>query len=172
MQVKAGVTAAQAERVLSLAEITGDNLIILASLQSEFGQNTKCAEGISRLRQLVQVAAEAGIASERLQIDLGIARGLDYYTGTVYETFLIDLPNIGSVCSGGRYDNLANVYTKQILPGVGAFARTGSALGCPGRIKTLANDRHRRARSYGPVRSRAFGALSSHSSDFAMPALV
>src|SRR5439155_14080341 len=52
--------------------------------------------------------------------DLSIARGLDYYTGTVYESFLTDLPGIGSVCSGGRYDNLAGIYTKQVLPGVGA----------------------------------------------------
>ena len=55
-----------------------------------------------------------------MQIDSAIARGLDYYTGTVYETFLTDLPGIGSVCSGGRYDNLASLYTKQVLPGVGA----------------------------------------------------
>ena len=57
---------------------------------------------------------------ERLALDLSIARGLDYYTGTIYETFLLDLPKIGSVCSGGRYDNLAGLYTKQHLPGVGA----------------------------------------------------
>ena len=56
----------------------------------------------------------------RIKIDLSIARGLDYYTGTIYETFLTDLPGIGSVCSGGRYDNLASLYTKQVLPGVGA----------------------------------------------------
>src|SRR5207237_6393180 len=62
----------------------------------------------------------AGIPDERLQIDVSIARGLDYYTGTVYETFLTDLPKIGSVCSGGRYNNLAGLYTKQPLPGVGA----------------------------------------------------
>ena len=64
--------------------------------------------------------ATAGIPEERLRLDLSIARGLDYYTGTIYETFLIDLPSIGSVCSGGRYDNLAGLYTKQQLPGVGA----------------------------------------------------
>ena len=89
-------------------------------MQQQLGQNAKCAEGISRLKQLIQVANEAGIPAERLQIDLGIARGLDYYTGTVYETLLTDLPGIGSVCSGGRYDNLASLYTKQVLPGVGA----------------------------------------------------
>lgn len=120
MQAKAGVTVQQAERVLTLAEITGDNFSILDQMQQQFGQNARCAEGISRLKQLIKVASEAGIPAERLQIDLGIARGLDYYTGTVYETLLTDLPGIGSVCSGGRYDNLASLYTKQILPGVGA----------------------------------------------------
>ncbi len=62
----------------------------------------------------------AGIPDGRIKIDLSICRGLDYSTGPIYETFLTDLPGIGSVCSGGRYDNLASVYTKQILPGVGA----------------------------------------------------
>ncbi|HZT81323.1 MAG TPA: ATP phosphoribosyltransferase regulatory subunit, partial [Gemmataceae bacterium] len=77
-------------------------------------------EGVRRLRELVEVARAAGVPEGRLQLDLSIARGLDYYTGTIYETFLTDLPGIGSVCSGGRYDNLAGLYTKQSLPGVGA----------------------------------------------------
>src|SRR5581483_199376 len=67
-----------------------------------------------------EVARTAGVPEERLALDLSIARGLDYYTGTIYETFLGDLPGIGSVCSGGRYDDLAGLYTKQKLPGVGA----------------------------------------------------
>jgi histidyl-tRNA synthetase len=106
-------------------------------LKKEFVHNAKCAEGIERLSQLVQVAIQAGIPSDRLQIDLGIARGLDYYTGTVYETFLTDLPNIGSVCSGGRYDNLANVYTKQILPGVGASLGLDRLLAALEELKLL-----------------------------------
>ena len=65
---------------------------------------------------------QAGVPEERFQLDLAIARGLDYYTGTIYETFLHDLPGIGSVCSGGRYDDLAKLFTKQSLPGVGRFA--------------------------------------------------
>jgi histidyl-tRNA synthetase len=80
----------------------------------------KAQDGIERLRQLVRVAKEAGITDDRIRLDLSIARGLDYYTGTIYETFLLDKPDIGSVCSGGRYDNLAGLYTKQALPGVGA----------------------------------------------------
>ena len=70
--------------------------------------------------RLFSWAETAGIPAERLALDLSIARGLDYYTGTIYETFLSDLPGIGSVCSGGRYDNLAGLFTSQKLPGVGA----------------------------------------------------
>jgi histidyl-tRNA synthetase len=120
MGEKAGVSPAQAGRVLELAGMKGTNTEILARLERDFGGNAKAAEGIRRLREVVGVAGIAGIPEERLKIDLSIARGLDYYTGTIYETFLSDLPGIGSVCSGGRYDNLAGLYTKQTLPGVGA----------------------------------------------------
>jgi histidyl-tRNA synthetase len=109
-----------AERILNLAEATGSGSEILDRLDRDFGGNAKAGEGIRRLRELLQVAHTAGIGDERIRIDLSIARGLAYYTGTVYETSLADLPGIGSVCSGGRYDNLAGVYTKQSLPGVGA----------------------------------------------------
>jgi histidyl-tRNA synthetase len=120
MAEKANVAAAQAERVLVLAGMTGSNAEILDRLTSEFGGNEKAAEGVRRLRELLAVAKEAGVAEERIRLDLSIARGLDYYTGTIYETFLLDKPDIGSVCSGGRYDDLAGVYTNQKLPGVGA----------------------------------------------------
>ncbi len=117
---QAKVTAEQADKVLDLAETAGDNHAILDTVERTFGGNEHTVEGIARLRQLLNVAKTAGIADERIQIDLSICRGLDYYTGTIYETFLSDLPGIGSVCSGGRYDNLAGLYTKQHLPGVGA----------------------------------------------------
>jgi histidyl-tRNA synthetase len=117
---KTGVTAEQAERVLTLAEIRGTNAEILDRVQNEFGGNARAAEGVARLRELLDVTRTAGISEEYLRLDLAIARGLDYYTGTIYETFLTDLPGIGSVCSGGRYDNLASLFTKQSLPGVGA----------------------------------------------------
>jgi histidyl-tRNA synthetase len=120
MQREAAVTAEQAGRVLQLASLTGDNNSILDRLQSEHGANPRTADGIARLRELVAVASAAGIPPQRIQIDLSICRGLDYYTGTIYETFLLDKQDIGSVCSGGRYDNLASLYTKQLLPGVGA----------------------------------------------------
>jgi histidyl-tRNA synthetase len=117
---QSGVTAQQADAILMLAALEGTNAEILNRLSQEFGNNPRVQEGIRRLRELVEVARVAGVADEYVRLDLSIARGLDYYTGTVYETFLTDLPSIGSVFSGGRYDNLASLYTKQVLPGVGA----------------------------------------------------
>src|SRR5262249_15323989 len=120
MADKAGVQAAQADRLLALAQTQGANAEILAKLRADFGGNAKAADGVRRLEEVLTAATTAGGPGERIPLDLAIARGLDYYTGTIYETFLSDLPGIGSVCSGGRYDNLASLYTKQVLPGVGA----------------------------------------------------
>ena len=122
MVKEADVTAPQADAVLTLAETTGANADVLDKVEAFFAAspNDRAAEGIRRLRELLAVAQAAGVPDGRIKIDLSIARGLDYYTGTIYETFLTDLPGIGSVCSGGRYDNLASKYTKQVLPGVGA----------------------------------------------------
>jgi histidyl-tRNA synthetase len=92
---------------------------------------------VDRLRELLDVVKAAGIAKDHIVLDLGIARGLDYYTGTVYETFLTDLTEIGSVCSGGRYDNLAGVYTKQQLPGVGASLGLDRLLSAMERLQML-----------------------------------
>lgn len=80
----------------------------------------KLDEGAERLSEVVDIALSAGADRSKLVLDLSIARGLDYYTSTVFETFLVDLPGIGSVCSGGRYDDLAGLYSKEPLPGVGA----------------------------------------------------
>jgi histidyl-tRNA synthetase len=137
MADKAGVTAGQAERVLALAQTQGTNAEVLDRLQRDFGGNEKAAEGVRRLRELTAVARTAGVAEERLRLDLSIARGLDYYTGTIYETFLDDLPGIGSVCSGGRYDNLAGLYTKQHLPGVGASLGLDRLLAALEELKML-----------------------------------
>ncbi len=120
MAERAGVTSAQSSRLLEFVQMTGTNAEVLARLKSEFGANAKAGEGVRRLEELLDATAKAGIPDGMIVLDLSIARGLDYYTGTVYETFLTDMPKIGSVCSGGRYDNLAGLYTKQSLPGVGA----------------------------------------------------
>jgi histidyl-tRNA synthetase len=116
----AGLATEQANRVIALASTTGSNSEVLERVERDFGTNAKAAAGVAKLRELLAVAHTAGVPEGRLRIDLAICRGLDYYTGTIYETFLSDLPGIGSVCSGGRYDNLAGLYTKQALPGVGA----------------------------------------------------
>lgn len=120
MQAAAGATAAQANDVLRLAELTGSNDDILRQLEPLVSGNEVGQEGIGRLAELLSAAEAGGVPRERLRLDVSIARGLDYYTGTIFETFLDQLPGIGSVCSGGRYDNLASLYTNQELPGIGA----------------------------------------------------
>ena len=114
------VSREQAEHILATVQTTGANAEILDQIERSCGDNDLAAKGIANLRQLVDAFEGAGFPQDRLVLDLSIARGLDYYTGTVYETLLGDLPAIGSVCSGGRYDDLASLYTKQHLPGVGA----------------------------------------------------
>lgn len=120
MVEKVGVNAEQAAGVLDFASLKGTNLDILDAAEKLVGTNERGLDGAARLRQLLNACERSGISSERIDLDLSIARGLDYYTGTIYETFLGDLPGIGSVCSGGRYDNLAGLFTKTPLPGVGA----------------------------------------------------
>jgi histidyl-tRNA synthetase len=116
----AEIDASQADAVLALAECDGDASAVFAQLPEHTGGNEVAAAGIDRLRQIYDGAIAAGVPAKRLRVDVSIARGLDYYTGVIFETTLDDLPGIGSVCSGGRYDNLAGLYTKQHLPGIGA----------------------------------------------------
>ncbi|MAV36060.1 MAG: histidine--tRNA ligase [Planctomycetaceae bacterium] len=120
MAATAGATPEQAQAVLQMAGLSGTNGEILAQLTPLLaGQETGQA-GITRLREILAGLEAAGIEERRIRLDVSIARGLDYYTGVIYETFLDPLPEIGSVCSGGRYDNLAGLYTRQELPGIGA----------------------------------------------------
>jgi histidyl-tRNA synthetase len=137
MVQRSQVPIEKAQQVLALAQTEGANKEVLDRVQSEWGTNPKAAEGVRRLRELVDVAAAAGIPEVRIRLDLAIARGLDYYTGTIYETFLDDLPTIGSVCSGGRYDNLAGIFTKQELPGVGASLGLDRLLAAMEELKLL-----------------------------------
>ena len=116
----AGITAEQAEQVLAITTLTGSNQEILDDLKPLVAQSELGTAGIDRLQQILDGLAAGGVPQERIKLDVSIARGLDYYTGVIFETFLDDLPGIGSVCSGGRYDNLAELYTKQQLPGIGA----------------------------------------------------
>ncbi|MBE6971502.1 MAG: histidine--tRNA ligase [Ruminococcaceae bacterium] len=109
----------QADEILKFIAITGSNCEVLNALQGYAGKNEVFDTGLSELNTVVKYLAAFGIPEENFAVDLTIARGLDYYTGTVYETTLLDYPEIGSVCSGGRYDNLAEYYTDRQLPGVG-----------------------------------------------------
>ena len=120
MCAAAEISAAQADAVLKLAECDGAARDILSQLPEITGGNDTAAAGIERLTEIYNGALAAGVSEQRLKLDVSIARGLDYYTGVIFETTLDDLPGIGSVCSGGRYDNLAEVYSKQHLPGIGA----------------------------------------------------
>jgi histidyl-tRNA synthetase len=115
-----GATTEDAARVLDFAGLTGAPADILSEVERRLNGNARGLDGVAKLRELFTCAGAAGVPAERVALDVSIARGLDYYTGTIYETFLGDLPQIGSVCSGGRYDNLAGLFTKQPLPGVGA----------------------------------------------------
>ena len=114
-----GVSAESADEILKFIAITGGNEQVLAALESYRGRNEVFDEGLDQLNTVVKYLSAFGIPAENFAVDLTIARGLDYYTGTVYETTLLDHPEIGSVCSGGRYDNLAEYYTDKQLPGVG-----------------------------------------------------
>lgn len=116
----AGATAAQAREVLKLAGLKGTNDAILSQLQPLVAGSERGSAGLARLQEILAALRAAGMPEGRVQLDVSIARGLDYYTGVVMETTLGDLPGIGSICSGGRYDNLAELYTSQQLPGIGA----------------------------------------------------
>lgn len=110
-----GVDAERADAVLAF--ITSQDK--LAALAQYTGKNALFDEGAQQLRTVASYMSEYGIPDDYFEIDFTIARGLDYYTGTVYETMMLDHPEIGSICSGGRYDHLAEYYTDKPLPGVG-----------------------------------------------------
>jgi histidyl-tRNA synthetase len=120
MVAAAGATKDQADQVLKLAGLCGTNDEVLSQLGPLIAGNEQGEAGVERLRQILRGAKAGGVPEAALQLDVSIARGLDYYTGAIFETFLGDLPTIGSICSGGRYDNLAGLFTKQELPGIGA----------------------------------------------------
>ena len=109
----------KADEILRFISISGTSEEILQALAGYRGRSDLFDEGLDELGMVVNHLAAFGVPAENFVVDLTIARGLDYYTGTVYETALLDHPEIGSVCSGGRYDNLAAYYTDKQLPGVG-----------------------------------------------------
>ena len=117
--VEQGISQAAAQEILRFIAITGSNAQVLAALEAYRGRNQVFDQGLEELNTVTRYLSAFGVPEENFAVDLTIARGLDYYTGTVYETTLLDHPEIGSVCSGGRYDNLAEYYTDRQLPGVG-----------------------------------------------------
>lgn len=107
------------DQLLNFIKIKGLNKEIIAKLEDLKIENQNFVDGLSELKTVIEKAQAFGVPEQNIQIDLSITRGLDYYTGTVYETFFDDYPQFGSVCSGGRYDNLSSVFSNQKLPGVG-----------------------------------------------------
>ncbi|MCB9870365.1 MAG: histidine--tRNA ligase [Planctomycetes bacterium] len=116
----AGASDAQARQVLALAGLGGSDAELLARVESLVAGSELGRLGVAQLREVLEGIAAGGVSTERIKLDLSIARGLDYYTGTIFETFLGALPDIGSVCSGGRYDDLASKFTRSHIPGIGA----------------------------------------------------
>ena len=119
MGEECGLTETQADEILKFIAITGTNAEVIAALEGYAGRNETFDLGLTELKAVCNNLSAFGVPEANFAVDLTIARGLDYYTGTVYETTLLDHPEIGSVCSGGRYDNLAGYYIEKQLPGVG-----------------------------------------------------
>ena len=116
---KINVSTNSIEKIIRFIEIDGTTDEKLERLQNIGIENETFKTGLEELTQVVKYVRLFGMSDENFKVDLTIARGLDYYTGTVYETFLNQYREIGSVCSGGRYENLAEYYTNKKLPGVG-----------------------------------------------------
>lgn len=114
-----GITEDKVTTLLDLLLFKGSNEEVLANLEQFKGKNETFDLGFEEIQTVIKYIGVFGVPGDYYMIDLSIARGLDYYTGTVYETFIRKHPEYGSVCSGGRYDNLAEYYTKKSLPGVG-----------------------------------------------------
>ncbi|HIT32035.1 MAG TPA: histidine--tRNA ligase [Candidatus Enterenecus stercoripullorum] len=119
MDEEIGLTQKSADEILTLISIKGSNGEVLSALNGYRGRNEMFDQGLDELTTVVNYLSAFGVPEDHFAVDLTIARGLDYYTGTVYETTMLDHPEIGSICSGGRYDNLAEYYTDKQLPGVG-----------------------------------------------------
>ena len=114
-----GLSQQDADEILRFIAIRGTNAEVLERLESYRGRDEAFDTGLDELTTVTKYLAAFGVPEENFAVDLTIARGLDYYTGTVYETRMLDHPEIGAICAGGRYDNLAEYYSDRSLPGVG-----------------------------------------------------
>ena len=119
---KQGVSGSQSEQIIGFTKIKGDNNAVLEQLaqaSQALGNPTDFEQGISELREVINGVIALGVPTDKYCIDLAIARGLEYYTGTVYETTLIGYESLGSICSGGRYEELVGMFVGEKMPGVG-----------------------------------------------------
>ena len=114
-----GLSEQDAGEILRFIAIRGTNAEVLGRLEAYRGRDEAFDTGLDELTTVTKYLAAFGVPEENFAVDLTIARGLDYYTGTVYETRMLDHPEIGAICAGGRYDNLAEYYSDRSLPGVG-----------------------------------------------------
>ncbi len=115
-----GLSAEAAQRIMDFVQIRSSGHADALAKLDALGQGSEALnQGIAELREVLELVRAFGVPESRYALNFSIARGLDYYTGTVYETHLVEHPQIGSICSGGRYDNLASHYTRSKLPGVG-----------------------------------------------------
>ncbi len=114
-----GLEEMQIDKILEFIEIDGTSSKKIEKLRALGIKNDKFENGVYELEEVIKNLNTYKVPEKNFKIDLSIARGLDYYTGTVYETFLDDYKKLGSVCSGGRYENLAEYYTDKKFPGVG-----------------------------------------------------
>lgn len=117
--IKTGLSETNVEKILDFITIEGSAAEVVEKLKGLTIDNEEFKTGVTELEEVTKYIKAYNVEESSFAINLKIARGLDYYTGTVYETVLNDYPQLGSICSGGRYDNLASNYTKQSLPGVG-----------------------------------------------------
>lgn len=116
----AEITTASAEKVMDFLKIGGTNEIVLSKLKKLFTKSTIGLDGVAELEEVVSYLDNMGVEKASVKIDPSVARGLDYYTGTVFETTLLDLPKFGSVFSGGRFDAMIGMFTGKDVPAVGA----------------------------------------------------
>ena len=163
-EIQAQLTAlageAAAEQILCFVEASGDFSAVLSELETLAGGG---AEDSQRLREIFNLLKHTGLESH-FRLAPSITRGLDYYTGVVFETVLEDLPEIGSVCSGGRYNDLANLYTKEKLPGIGGSVgldRLMTALEELGRLPRSATTSQLLILNSGPDQAGAAHALAA-----------
>lgn len=132
LQEGAALSSGQIDQIFAYLKLSAEHLTngaIVSELKTLVGTTERGQLGVQQLETVLSALSAHGVGDENLRIDVSIARGLDYYTGTVFETRMKELPAIGSICSGGRYDDLASLYTKRRLPGVGGSIGLDRVLG-------------------------------------------